>query len=321
MESSLCTFSQNIFWNPSSCTHLHTAPSIRTFLPFFHSEFPVIREFPPTILPFFLYNTEAQHMNIIVFLKQVPDLVEELTVSDSGKDLDRSSVKFILSEYDDHALEQAILLKEKYGGHVHALALDAEDVDDALFNASAKGADTIFKVQCGSEQELDAHRVARIYHEIVRDKQYDLILTGVQAIDELDGQVGPILAAYLDIPYVGVVRGIEFTAVENSIVVHKEYPGGMLSEVSVKLPAIIGIQAAMQPPRYVPVAKLRLAMKSAAIEDIGSSVQSGAATNFDIDVQKMYPPESTEHAEMIEGDVDDIVAKVKALLVERGVVR
>ncbi len=274
-----------------------------------------------TILHLFSYNTEAKHMNIIVFLKQVPDLVEELTVSDDGKDLDRSSVKFILSEYDDHALEQAILLKEKHGGHVHALALDSEDIDDALYNAVAKGADAILKVPCDVEQTLDAHRIAQMYYDIVRDKQFDLILTGVQAIDELDGQVGPILAAYLDIPYVGVVRGIEFNTASNSINVHKEYPGGMLAEVSVKLPAVIGIQAAMQPPRYVPVAKLRLAMKSATIEEIESSVPIREATNFDLDILKMYPPESSEHAEMLEGSMEDVAAKVKALFVERGVLR
>ena len=260
-------------------------------------------------------------MNIIVFLKQVPDLVEELTVTDDGKDLDRSSVKFILSEYDDHALEQAILLKEKHGGHVHALALESEDVDDALYNAVAKGADVIVKIPCDAEQSLDAHRIAQMYYDIVKDKQYDLILTGVQAIDELDGQAGPILAAYLDVPYVGVVRGIEYNASSNSVNVHKEYPGGMLSEVSVKLPAVIGIQAAMQPPRYVPVAKLRLAMKSAAIEEIASTVPLGEATNFDLDIMKMYPPESSEHAEMLEGSMEDIAARIKTLFVERGILR
>jgi len=53
-------------------------------------------------------------MNITVLLKQVPDLVEELEVDESGTGLDRSWLKFILNEFDDHALEQALLLKEQH---------------------------------------------------------------------------------------------------------------------------------------------------------------------------------------------------------------
>ncbi len=260
-------------------------------------------------------------MNIIVFLKQVPDLVEELVVSDNGKDLDASSARFILSEYDDHALEQGILLKEQYGGRVHVLALEGEDVDDALFTAAAKGADALVKIPRDEDAVLDAHRIARMYHDIIKDKQCDIILVGVQAIDELDGQVGPILAALLDMPYVGVVRGVSYNEPANAVTVCKEIPGGILSEITVKLPAVIGVQAAVQPPRYVPVAKLRLAMKSAGIDEIATGVDAGAATEFDLDVRAMYPPVSSGHATMLDGSTDDIIAKVKALLVERGIVR
>ncbi|MDH5604884.1 MAG: hypothetical protein OEY51_13130, partial [Cyclobacteriaceae bacterium] len=63
-------------------------------------------------------------MNIIVPIKQVPDLVEELEIDSSGKGLDREWLKFKVSEFDDHALEEALLIKESSGATVTAIALD-----------------------------------------------------------------------------------------------------------------------------------------------------------------------------------------------------
>ena len=80
-------------------------------------------------------------MNILVLMKMVPDVVEELEVSSDGKALDTEFLRLILSESDDHAMEEALLLKERHGGSVTVLAVDAPEVDDALFTALAKGAD------------------------------------------------------------------------------------------------------------------------------------------------------------------------------------
>ena len=80
-------------------------------------------------------------MKIIVLLKMVPDVVEELEVAADGQTLDTEFLRLIANELDNHALEEALLLKEKYSGTVTVVALDAPEVDDALFTALAKGAD------------------------------------------------------------------------------------------------------------------------------------------------------------------------------------
>jgi electron transfer flavoprotein beta subunit len=84
-------------------------------------------------------------MNIIVLAKLVPDLVEELTIDTSGTALDTAWLRMIINEFDDHAIEQGILLKEKGGGQVTVVAADIEGVDDILFTAAAKGADRLLK--------------------------------------------------------------------------------------------------------------------------------------------------------------------------------
>ena len=122
-------------------------------------------------------------MKVIVPVQLVPDLVEELGIDAGGKALDAMYLRWILNEFDDHAIEQAILLKEKSGDAksvvVAVVAPDIEGADDALFTAAAKGADRLVKVSAGFEDGYNTHALARLYLPIVKAAQADLILTGV----------------------------------------------------------------------------------------------------------------------------------------------
>ncbi|MBT58456.1 MAG: electron transfer flavoprotein subunit alpha, partial [Acidiferrobacteraceae bacterium] len=96
-------------------------------------------------------------MKIVVPLNQVPDLVEDLEVDASGKALDTDDIKFKLNEFDDHALEEAILLKESGAGdEVVAMAIDSDGADKMLFTAIAKGADKVVKLTGGNP--ADSHQ-------------------------------------------------------------------------------------------------------------------------------------------------------------------
>ena len=143
-------------------------------------------------------------MKIAVPVKFVPDLVEELTIDPSGVALDTTWLRLIISEFDDHAVEQAILLKERAGGQVTVMTIEAEGSDDFLFTAAAKGADQLIKLT-GDFSNVNNHALARVYADLLKETQPDLVLTGVQAHNDLDGSVGPLLAEYLGLPYVGYV--------------------------------------------------------------------------------------------------------------------
>jgi electron transfer flavoprotein beta subunit len=252
-------------------------------------------------------------MNIISIIKLVPDLVEELAVDDSGVALDKEWLRLIINEFDEHSVEQAILVKEKVGGQVTVIAPDFEGTDDVLFAALARGTDRIVKLTGDFEDGVNNHALARACAAVIRDLQPDMILTGVQASDDLDGSVGPLLAEMLGLPYVGYVAGVSVT--DGSASILKEYPGGLKAEMNVTLPAVLGIQAAEQPPRYVAISKIRQAMKTAAIEEIpvGDLDQSGAPV-----VERMYQPEVGERAEMLEGDEDEIAEKIIGILQDEG---
>ena len=251
-------------------------------------------------------------MHIAVILKQVPDLVEEVEVDASGAAIDRDSVKWKLNEFDDHALEQAILIKESSGGEVTALALDGEGVDQLLYSALARGADRALKIATPDER-TDAPRMAAALAPVLREMAPDLVLTGVQAADDLHGQLAPILATNLDWPHVSVVSGVEVsgTAVE----VQQEYSGGRMATLGVQLPAVLGVQAATRPPRYVPISRLRQIMASAQIGSAASAEEAAAPAST---VTRLAPPPRGAGAQMWEGQPEAIAQQLLDVLRERG---
>jgi electron transfer flavoprotein beta subunit len=258
-------------------------------------------------------------MNIIVPVKQVPDLVEELEINSEGTDLEREALKYKMNEWDESALEEALQLKDLHGGAVLVLAVvtgDA-DVDEMLYTCVAKGTDRVAKVAGDFAGAYDSHTAARALAATVREQPYDLILTGVQAADDLDGQIGVLLATYLGIPHISVVSGIEVDPLTRTATVHQEYAGGIMATFEVDLPVVLGVQASRAIPRYAPVSRVRQAMKSARIEEVEATTPAGAG----ITVRRMFKPESTEHAEMLEGDTDEIVDRVIEILRERGIWR
>jgi len=253
-------------------------------------------------------------MKIVVPIKFVPDLVEELSIDPSGVALDTSWLRLIINEFDDHAVEQAILLKERDGGDVIVLAMDAEGVDDFLFTAAAKGADRLIKLTGDFRSELNSHMSARMLVDPIKEIQPDLILTGVQAHNDLDGSVGPLLAEMLNMPYLGYIAGVAFDG--DKVIARKEYPGGIIAEMEVKLPAVLGIQAAEQPPRYVAYSKIRQVMGTAKIEETGiSNIDSSVVFS----VNRMFKPEASQRATMIEGAPEDVANQLVDILRDHGV--
>ncbi|MCI0443737.1 electron transfer flavoprotein subunit beta/FixA family protein [bacterium] len=253
-------------------------------------------------------------MNIIVLVKQVPDLVEELQIDESGKDLNREWLKYRMNEFDEHALEEALLLKEEIGGLVTVIALDAEEIDKTLFTAAAKGADKLVKITGNFGSPVSSHAAAKALANAIKNMQYDLILAGVQAADDRDGQVGVLLAHHLNLPHVSVVTGVHIA--DGKADVHKEYSGGMMAEFEVDLPAVFGIQAARETPRYAPVSRVRQAMKTSTIEEIPAA-DTGVAAGSSI--RRMFKPVRGEGAQMLEGSTEEIVEKIVNILRERGI--
>ncbi|MCJ7717085.1 MAG: hypothetical protein MUO54_11285 [Anaerolineales bacterium] len=251
--------------------------------------------------------------NIVVIARLVPDLVEELEIAPSGTALDLAWLRLIINEFDNHAIEQAIILKEKTGATVTIISPEAEGVEDMLFTTAAKGADRLIKLTGIGEDKPTNLSLAQTLAEMIKEINPDLILNGVQAHDDITGDLAPQLADLLDMPYVGYISGV--TLGDGKATAFKEYPGGILGEMEITLPAVLGIQSSEEPPRYVAISKVRQVMSTASIDELPAGELK---TDSDAPVNRMYLPEAAQRAEMLEGNEEEQATKLTSILQDLG---
>ncbi len=255
-------------------------------------------------------------MDIVVPMQQTVDLVEELELNDEGTDVEREYLKFVANEWDEQALEEALLLKEAAGGTVTVVGIDETDVDGTLFSALAKGADRAVKLTGDFESGVSSHERAAILAAWLGDQTYDIVLVGVQSPEDLDGQTGVILANLLDVAHVSVAIGVE--PHDGGVKVSQEFGGGIVQELAISGRAVVGIQAARQAPRYVSISRVRQAMQAGGLEESAApQVEASSGTT----VRRLYAPQSSSHAEMLEGDADAVAARILEIVRERGLVK
>lgn len=257
-------------------------------------------------------------MRVIVPVKQLPDLVEELELDPAGTDIDREFLKFVPNEWDEQALEEALLIKEAGGAEVVVVGFDEPDVDQTLYTAIARGADVAVKLTGTGQGWLPTHARAEILAGWLAGQEYDLVITGVQAADDLDGQLASVLAARLGLPHAAVVVGVEVK--DGTVSVSQELGGGAVGESEIRLPAVIGMQTARQAPRYAPISRIRQAMQAGGLQEVPAPEPS-ASWPEGMTVRRLYPPEKSGHAEMLTGSPGEVAEKIVELLRARGLVK
>jgi electron transfer flavoprotein beta subunit len=255
-------------------------------------------------------------MRVAVLLKAVPDLVEELVLDEESGSLQYDEMSYVPSEWDDQALEEALILKEESGAQVTAIAVSTGDVDTMLFTALAKGADHVVKITGDFDASMSNWQQARVLSDYVREQDFDMVLSGVQAIDDVDGQIPGLVAGFLNWPHASVVTEVRMGG-DSKVLLRQEYSGGLVAEIEVESPVVIGVQAARKPPRYASVAKVRQVAKSVAIEEVSAGAPAGPAF---ADIQFVRPV-AAGRAEMIEGDVDAVADRIVQILADHNLLR
>jgi electron transfer flavoprotein beta subunit len=249
-------------------------------------------------------------MNIVVAIKHIPSIADDLPVK--GNNVDFDSVDFVLNEFDEQSIEQAVLVKEAVGRTVTVIGVDMiGELDSVLHLALAKGADKAVKIT-GDDPAADSHMQAKWLAEAIKGMSADIVFAGVQASNDLDGQIGPMIAAYLDLPYIGGVSSVEVTG--NTATVNKEFAGGFGAKYEVSLPMVVGVQTASKPPRYAPISKVRQVAQTMTIDKVAPT----GDTSSGLSMKKMAPPVVTGHAEMIGGSSKEVAAKIVDLLKSKG---
>ena len=201
-------------------------------------------------------------MKIYVCIKRVPDTEARIRIQDGGSGIDPTGVKFVISPYDEFALETALRLKEGSGaGEVVAVTVGEAGAAEQLRSALAMGADraTLLKGQ----PTLDGLATARALAAEIGADSPQLVLLGMKAADGDQQQVGPMLAEQLGLPCVTAVGKLEIEG--DRVVCHREIEGGV-EVVEAPLPAVVTITKGDFAPRY-PSLKGIMAAKKKPLEE------------------------------------------------------
>lgn len=254
-------------------------------------------------------------MKIAVILREVPDVVEELVIDEDGRSLAQDEVMHIANEADEHALEEGFILKSRHTAKVTVLAAGGDDARDALATAVAKGADEAVLIPVPPDHRGDNVRLASVLGPAMKSEGYDLILTGTWAADQVDAGLAGRLAMHLSVPYVGGIVSISLEPDGTKGTVHKEFAGGRLGVMEVTLPAVIGVQSAEQPPRYVPVSRVVQARRSLQVKELAEPPQVIEGMR----AAKLVKSTSEARAEMLPGDPKQVAEQIVRILRERGI--
>jgi electron transfer flavoprotein beta subunit len=262
-------------------------------------------------------------VDLILCVKHVPETAEaELRIDSSTKSIEKAGLVYDINEWDDYALEEAVRIKEKQGGTITAITIGSQDSDSTLRKCLARGADKAMRLTDTKFEASDAYAIAKILHSIIKTLHYDLILTGMQATDDGNAMVGPILAEMLGIPHATIVKKIELAS--GTARVNRELEGGLEEQIEVKLPALFSIQTGINEPRYVSIMGIRKAMqkeiKIMNLADTGLAENDVGPSGSWTNIKKLYEPPVEKQCEFLKGTPDQIATKITEILKSRGLI-
>ncbi|MGQ0561861.1 MAG: electron transfer flavoprotein subunit beta/FixA family protein [Gemmatimonadota bacterium] len=244
-------------------------------------------------------------MKIVVCIKRVPDTEARIKIADDRTSIDPAGIKYIISPYDEFALEAALRLKEAKGdGEVVAITVGDPSSAEQLRSALAMGADRAVLLK--GQPTLDGSATAKALAAEIKSIAPDLVLTGMKAVDDDQQQVGTMLGEFIGVPSVSVVAEFELAA--GKAVAHREVEGGV-EVVEVALPAVITMTKGKHEPRY-PSLKGIMAAKKKPLEEKDAQLPPARVVVKEI----TNPPERP--AGRIVGQGTDAVAELVRLLRE-----
>ena len=260
-------------------------------------------------------------MNILVCLKQVPDTETQIKVAPDGISIATDNIKWIINPYDEYAVEEALRLKEKFGGEVTIIGAGPNRVTESIRTALAMGADKGILVDDPAITGSDSLGIAKILSAAIKELDYDIILCGKQGMDDDYGIVGSLLAELLGIPQISVVVKLEVSEDASTIKAHREVEGATLV-IESPLPALITAQKGLNEPRYASLPGIMKAKKKPldvkTIADLGLDASQVGESGAKIQIMQITPPEEREAGKIVEGETpQEMAANLVKLLHEK----
>ncbi len=259
-------------------------------------------------------------MNIICLIKQVPDTASSVSPAGDGKDIAREGLGYVINPYDEYGIEEALRIKEKQGGHVILLTMGSERAEQALRQGLAMGADSGIHIKDITLAHSDSYTTAyALANTITTLKlEYDLIFCGKQAVDDDYAEVGPMVAEFLNHPFVTLAVKVEFID-SKTVKVHRELEDET-EIVEANLPLVITCQKGLNEPRLPSLKGIMEAkkkeIKTIGVSELGLQRDSVGLAASKIELINLSLPPEKKGAKMLEGEPDLVVKEVVKLLRE-----
>ena len=246
-------------------------------------------------------------MKIAVCLKQVPARDAPLRIDPARAWVSDQDTGFEINEADAHALEEALLIKDRDGAEVVLISVGPERVTQVLREGLAKGADRAIHVLDPSAQERDPTELASLLASVAVSEEFGLILTGQQSDDAGFGQTGVALAELLDIPHASIVTRVKFDS--DALNVTREVGGGWFQELALSAPAVLTLQAGINKPRYAGMKGI-MAAKRKEIRTLAVTDLEGQPRPKSQRIEALFFPQQEKTTEFLEGAPAEVAAQL-----------
>jgi electron transfer flavoprotein beta subunit len=248
-------------------------------------------------------------MKILVAIKQVPDTATQVKIAAGAKSIETAGITWIVSPYDEFALEEALRIKEKRGqGEVVAVTLGPERAKEALRSCLAMGADRAVHVNDPAFNDADTLTTARALAAVIKQEQPGLVLVGRQAIDDDMGAVGAQLAEVLGWPCAYWIMEDTIDGDGKTVKAARQVEGG-LEVFEIPLPAVLAAQKGLNEPRY-PTLKGIMGAKKKEIKDMKAGDLGLAAEPPQLAITNLEALPPRPPGRIVEGDIATAVKEL-----------
>lgn len=249
-------------------------------------------------------------MNVVVCIKQVPDTEAPIRVQPGGEGIEEIGLSFIMNYYDEHAVEEALRLREAHGGTVTLVCVGPARAADAVRTGLAMGADDAILITDAAMTGADHLAVARVLAAAIARLSWDVILCGRLATDDNAGVTGPALAEYLGAPQATAITRLEIA--DRSATVAREVEGGM-ETWRVALPAVFTVERTINEPRYPTLPGImkakRKEIKTLDLAGLGLDPREVGGEAARTSVVRLAPPASRSKGRTVDGADADAAAQ------------
>lgn len=258
-------------------------------------------------------------MNVIVCMKQVPDTETLIKIKPDGTGIVTDDIKYVMNPYCEFAVEEALKIKEKFGGQAILVTMGGQKAVEALRTGLAMGADRSIHLNDPAFEGADGFATAKALAEAIKKEPFDLILCGKQAVDGDMAQVGPSLAELLNLPHITLITKLEISPDKKKAKVEREVEGGK-EVIEVNLPAVFTCQKGLNEPRYASLPGIMKAKKKEVkpinLAALGLPADQVGAAGSKTKILKYIPPPSRPPGKIVSGEVADAAKNLVKLLRE-----